>query len=156
MGLETGAKAPSFCLPDQNEKKTDLKDFAGKWVVLYFYPKDNTPGCTAEAVEFTARSKEFEKLGAAIIGVSADSPQSHRAFMEKQKLNLRLLSDADKKTLHAYGVWQKKKMAGREYMGIVRTTCLIAPDGKLVKLWPKVKVKGHIDEVLAALKNIRG
>ncbi|MBI5638351.1 MAG: thioredoxin-dependent thiol peroxidase [Nitrospinae bacterium] len=156
MELETGAKAPSFCLLDHNEKETALKDFAGKWVVLYFYPKDNTPGCTTEAVEFTARLKDFEKLGAAILGVSADSPKSHRAFIEKQKLDLRLLSDTDRKMLQAYGVWRKKKMAGREYMGIVRTTCLIAPDGKLAKVWPKVKVKGHVDDVLAALRKLKG
>lgn len=156
MGLETGAKAPFFCLLDHNEKETTLKDLAGKWVVLYFYPKDNTPGCTAEAVEFTTRLKDFEKLGAVILGVSADSPQSHRGFIEKQKLALRLLSDMDKKMLQAYGVWQKKKMAGREYMGIVRSTFLIAPDGKLVKVWPNVKVKGHVDEVLAALKELKG
>ncbi len=155
MGLETGAKAPFFCLLDHNEKETTLKDLAGKWVVLYFYPKDNTPGCTAEAVEFTARLKDFEKLGAVILGVSADSPQSHRSFIEKQKLALRLLSDMDKKMLQAYGVWQKKKMAGREYMGIVRTTLLIGPDGKLIKIWPNVKVKGHVDEVLAALKELK-
>lgn len=156
MGLETGKKAPSFCVLDHNEKETALKDFAGKWVVLYFYPKDNTPGCTAEAVEFTARLKDFEKLGAVILGISADSPQSHRGFIEKQKLNLRLLSDTDGKMLQTYGVWQKKKMAGREYMGIVRTTFLIAPDGKLVRMWPQVKVKGHVDEVLAALKELEG
>lgn len=156
MGLETGKKAPPFCVIDHNEKETALKDYAGKWVVLYFYPKDNTPGCTTEAVEFTARLKDFEKLGAAILGVSADSPQSHRGFIEKQKLALRLLSDTDKKMLQTYGVWQKKKMAGREYMGIVRTTCLITPDGKLAKVWPNVKVKGHVDEVLAALKELRG
>ncbi len=156
MGLKAGQKAPSFCLPDHDDKEVTLKEHAGKWVVLYFYPKDNTPGCTTEAVEFTARLKDFEKLGAAVLGVSADSTKSHRGFIEKQKLKLRLLSDADKKMLGDYGVWQKKKMAGREYMGIVRTTLLISPDGTVAHLWPKVKVNGHVDEVLATLKKLKG
>ena len=155
MEVEVGKKAPSFCLKDKDEKKHCLKDFAGKWVVLYFYPKDNTSGCTKEAVGFTEKKAEFEKLGAVIVGVSPDSPASHARFIEKKDLEILLLSDPEHKVLTKYGVWQKKKLYGREYMGVVRSTFLIDPKGKVAAVWRKVKVKGHVDAVLEKLKELQ-
>ena len=152
--LKIGDIAPSFCLLDQDENKVCLEDFKGKWVVLYFYPKDNTSGCTKEATEFTEKKEEFEKLGAIILGVSPDSPKSHRNFREKKKLTITLLSDQEHKILEIYGAWQLKKMYGREYMGVVRSTYLIDPTGKIAYIWPKVKVKGHVDNVLKKLKEL--
>ena len=150
--IKEGVKAPAFCLNNAAEKEYCLKDFEGKWVVLYFYPKDNTSGCTKEAVGFTEKKEEFEKLGAVIIGISPDSPKSHGLFIEKHNLNVLLLSDPEHKVLGKYGVWQKKKLYGREYMGVVRTTFLISPKGKIKHIWRKVRVKGHIEEVLSGLK----
>ncbi len=132
--------------------KLELNDFEGKWVVLYFYPKDNTSGCTKEAIGFTEKKEEFEKLGAVIIGISPNSPKSHGLFIEKHNLNVLLLSDPAHKVLGKYGVWQKKKLYGREYMGVVRTTFLISPKRKIKHIWRKVRVKGHIEEVLNSLK----
>lgn len=153
--LKIGDKAPEFCLLDADENKVCLKDFKGKWIVLYFYPKDNTSGCTKEAVGFTEKKEEFEKLGAIILGVSPDSPKSHRNFREKKGLNIKLLSDQEHKVLESYNVWQLKKMYGREYMGVVRSTFLIDPEGKIVHIWPKVKVTGHVEDVLEKLKEIK-
>jgi peroxiredoxin Q/BCP len=153
--LKEGMEAPEFCLRDANEREHCLKDFAGKWVVLYFYPKDNTSGCTKEAVGFTEKKAEFEKLGAEIIGISPDSPKSHGRFIEKHDLKILLLSDPEREVLKKYGVWQKKKMYGREYMGVIRNTFLIDPKGKIAAIWRKVKVKGHIDEVLDKLKSMQ-
>ncbi len=152
--VKEGVKAPAFCLKDAEEKTHCLKDFSGKWVVLYFYPKDNTSGCTREAVGFTEMKEEFEKLGAEIVGISPDSPKSHRRFIEKHSLGILLLSDPEHEVLTKYGVWQKKKMYGREYMGVVRSTFLISPDGKVAAIWRKVKVKGHVEEVLNKLKEL--
>ncbi len=152
--LKIGDKAPLFCLPNQNEEEICLSDFKGKWIVLYFYPKDNTSGCTKEAIGFTEKKEEFEKLGAVILGVSPDSPKSHRNFIEKKELTITLLSDQDHKVLEEYGAWQLKKMYGREYMGVVRSTYLIDPEGKIAYIWPKVKVAGHIDAVLEKLKEL--
>ncbi len=152
--LTEGVKAPEFCLKDENERKHCLKDFAGKWVVLYFYPKDNTSGCTKEAIGFTEKKAEFEKLGAEIIGISPDSPQSHGKFIEKHNLEILLLSDPEHEVLKKYGVWQKKKMYGKEYMGVVRSTFLIDPERKIAAIWRKVKVKGHVDGVLEKLRSL--
>jgi len=155
MAVEVGKEAPDFCLLDENGQKVCLNDFKGKWVVLYFYPKDNTPGCTKEAENFSELLPEFEKLGAVVIGVSPDSVESHKKFKEKRDLKVKLLSDESREVLKAYGVWQKKKMYGREYMGVVRTTYLIDPEGKVTHIWKRVKVKGHAEAVLNKLKDLR-
>jgi len=152
--LIAGNKAPEFSLPDENGKIVNLKDLRGKWVVLYFYPKDNTPGCTIEAQDFTAELQEFEKLSATVFGISRDSAESHRKFIEKKELKITLLSDADHKVMEDFGVWQLKKMYGKESMGIVRSTFLIDPDGKIAHVWPKVSVKGHVDEVKRVLADL--
>ena len=149
-----GRKAPAFTLENHNGEKTKLTDYAGKWLVLYFYPKDNTSGCTTEACDFTAGLPNFKKLDAAVVGVSPDSVKSHQNFIAKYKLKVDLLSDPDKKMLAKYGVWQEKSMYGRKYMGVVRTTVLIDPDGKVAHVWEKVKVKGHVDKVKAKLKEL--
>jgi len=149
-----GEKAPEFCLPDEKGKEICLKDFRGKWVVLYFYPKDNTSGCTMEAVNFTEHIDEFEKMNAMVIGVSPDPPKSHIRFMEKHGLKVKLLSDESHEVLQKYRVWQLKKMYGREYYGVVRSTFLISPDGEIVYEWRKVKVKGHVEEVLKKLEEL--
>ncbi len=153
--LEVGTKAPEFCLPNQDENEVCLRDIKGKWIVLYFYPKDNTPGCTTEACDFTANVPTFEDLDAVILGVSPDSPKKHRNFIEKKDLDITLLSDEDKKLCEEYGVWQLKKMCGREYMGVVRTTFLIDPDGKIAEIWSKVRVKGHVDKVRERLAELQ-
>ncbi len=152
--VEVGKKALNFCLPNQDEVEICLRDLKGKWVVLYFYPKDNTPGCTTEACEFTQELPKFEELNAVILGVSPDSSKKHRNFIQKKNLKITLLSDEEKKTLQEYGVWQLKKMCGREYMGVVRTTYLINPDGIVADRWEKVKVKGHVEEVRKKLEII--
>ena len=153
--LEVGQKAPDFCLPNQDGEEICLRDFEGSWVVLYFYPKDNTPGCTTEALDFTALKSEFEKEGAVILGVSPDSIKRHQNFIQKKDLQITLLSDEEKEVAKKYGVWQLKKMYGKEYMGIVRSTFLIDPDGKIAYIWPKVKVKNHAQEVLEKLKELK-
>ncbi|RJR17752.1 MAG: thioredoxin-dependent thiol peroxidase [Desulfobacteraceae bacterium] len=153
--LKRGDAAPDFTLEDAHGKLWRLSDNKGKWRVLYFYPKDNTSGCTAEAIDFTNLSKEFTDAGVVIAGVSADSPASHRKFIEKHGLGVTLLSDPEHRVLEQYGVWAKKKMAGREYMGIVRATFLIGPDGIIREVWPKVSVKGHASAVLEVLKEQR-
>ncbi len=154
--LEINDKAPEFCLPNQDENEVCLRDLKGKWIVLYFYPKDNTPGCSTEAIDFTQNLSDFEELDAVIIGISPDSPKKHRNFIEKKDLALTLLSDENKEVLKAYGVWQLKKMYGREYMGVVRSTFLIDPDGKIAYKWINVKVKGHVQKVKEKLKELQG
>lgn len=154
--LKEGVKAPDFCLPDQNGSEVCLKDFLGKWIVLYFYPKDNTSGCTKEAVGFSEAKEEFEKLRAVILGVSPDSVRSHKNFEEKKGLKITLLSDTEHKVLEAYGVWQLKKMYGREYYGVVRSTYLIDPQGIIRYIWKKVKVTGHVEAVKEKLKELKG
>ena len=156
MELKTGDQAPGFCLPDAEKGQVCLKDHRGKWVVLYFYPKDGTKGCTMEALEFTAAEDEFNAKGAVVLGVSPDSPESHVKFKEKNDLSITLLSDTEKEILTGYGVWQKKKMYGREYMGVVRSTYLIDPEGKIAYIWPKVKVAGHADAVMEKLGELQG
>ncbi len=150
--IEENKKAPQFTLPDQNGKKVSLKDFAGKKVVLYFYPKDNTPGCTKEACDFRDSIEDFKKIKAVVLGVSPDSVESHKKFAEKYDLPFPLLSDPDKKVLQKYGVWKEKSMYGRKYMGVERTTVVIDEKGKILKIFPRVKVKGHVDEVKKVLQ----
>ncbi|ADD08686.1 thioredoxin-dependent thiol peroxidase [Candidatus Aciduliprofundum boonei] len=150
--MKEGDIAEDFCLPDYEGKEHCLCDYRGKWVVLYFYPKDNTSGCTKEAKGFTEMQDEFEKLGAVIIGVSKDSPKSHAKFIEKHNLKILLLSDEEHKVLERYGAWGKKKNYGREYYGTIRTTFLIDPEGKIVKVWRNVRVNGHVEKVLEELK----
>ena len=152
--MKEGNEAPDFCLPDHEGKEHCLHEFRGKWIVLYFYPKDNTSGCTREAKDFTAMKGEFEKSGAVIIGISKDSPRSHARFIEKHNLGILLLSDENHGVIEKYGAWGKKKNYGREYFGTVRSTFLINPDGKIVKIWPKVRVAGHVEEVLNKLKEV--
>ena len=153
--LKIGQKAPEFCLKNQDEVEICLKDLKGKWVVLYFYPKDNTPGCTTEACDFTNELKEFEELDAIILGVSPDSCESHRKFIEKKDLKITLLCDEDRKVLKEYGAWGKKKMYGKEYEGVIRSTFLIDPEGNIAYVWPKVRVKGHVEKVKEKLKELK-
>ena len=149
--LEVGDKAPEFEALNQDGVKVALKDFIGKNVVLYFYPKDNTPGCTTEACEFSANYDQFIKNDTVIIGVSTDSVKSHAGFIAKQNLKHILLSDEDKEISKLYGVWQVKKNYGKEYLGIVRSTFVIGKDGKIVKIYKSVKAKDHAAKVLADL-----
>ena len=152
MELTEGKKAPTFSLPSDSGEKVSLTGFVGKFVVIYFYPKDMTPGCTQESCDFGASYKEIQKLGAVVLGVSRDSVASHERFKAKSKLPFALLSDADGKVCDKYGVWKEKSLYGRKFMGIERTTVIVGPDGKIAKIYPKVKVKGHVDEVIADLK----
>ncbi len=150
--LEEGKKAPAFSLKDQDGKVVKLADFAGKNVVLYFYPKDDTSGCTKEACAFRDEHSALQKAGAVVLGVSPDDEKSHTKFIGKYDLPFTLLADTEHAVAEKYGAWAEKSMYGRKYMGIVRSTFLIGKDGKLAKVWPKVKVDGHVDEVLAAVK----
>jgi peroxiredoxin Q/BCP len=153
--LESGKPAPAFTLPNQDGVKVRLSDFKGKYVVLYFYPKDDTPGCTIEACDFTAGLKGFEKLDATVLGCSADSPERHKKFIGKYNLKITLLSDADKKVMQQYGAYGEKMMYGKKTIGIIRSTVLIGPDGKVVRHWPKVQAKGHAEKVKLALEEAR-
>jgi len=150
--ISEGKKAPAFKLKDKDGKSYSLKDFAGKKLVLYFYPKDNTSGCTKEACSFRDNLNEFEKLNAVIVGVSGDSEASHKKFAEKFDLNFTLLSDESKEMLEKYGVWKEKSMYGKKYMGIERTTFIIDENGVIIKIFPKVKVDKHTEEVLTILR----
>ncbi len=154
--LIKGDTAPEFCLPNHEGKPICLRDFRRRWVVLYFYPKDNTSGCTKEALEFSGLKSRFEGMEAVIIGISPDSVESHRKFRERHALTITLLSDSDHEALEAYGVWQLKRMYGREYHGVVRSTFLIDPEGKIAEVWAKVKVKGHAEAVQCALRDAQG
>jgi len=149
--LSVGEKAPDFSLPTGDGKVLSLKDFRGKKVVLYFYPKDDTPGCTREACSFEENLDAVRKKGAVIIGVSADSPDSHQKFSKKYGLSFPLVSDENKNIVEAYGVWKQKSFMGRKYMGIERTTFVIDKEGKIQYMFEKVRVDGHTDQVLAAL-----
>jgi thioredoxin-dependent peroxiredoxin len=150
---ELGQKAPDFSAKDQTENLVTLDDFKASWLVLYFYPKDDTPGCTTEAKDFTGYAAEFDRLGAKIIGISPDSEKSHCRFIEKHDLSLQLLSDRDHQIAEAYSAWGLKKFMGREYMGILRSTFLIDPEGKIVYIWRNVKTKGHAAIVLKTLRD---
>lgn len=148
-------KAPEFCLPNQDDVEICLRDLKGKWVVLYFYPRDNTPGCTTEACEFTEAAPDFSDLDAIILGVSADSTKKHRNFIEKKSLGITLLSDESTDMMQEYGVWQLKKNYGKEYMGIVRTTLIINPEGVVKAVFEKVRVKEHVAKVKEELKSLQ-
>ncbi|MGH9449323.1 MAG: thioredoxin-dependent thiol peroxidase [Terriglobia bacterium] len=150
--LNAGDKAPSFSLLSDGGEKVNLRELLDKTLVLYFYPRADTPGCTSEANQFRDAKKELERAGARVVGVSADSVEDLQKFRDKYALNFPLLSDPDHVSLEAYGVWQEKNMYGRKSMGIVRTTYVIGTDGKVKQAFPRVKVDGHIHEVLAALK----
>jgi peroxiredoxin Q/BCP len=154
MALKVGDKAPTFKLKNQDGKTISLSDLKGQPVVLYFYPKDDTSGCTKEACNFRDEFPKFGKMKAEIIGISADSVESHKKFAEKYKLPFNLLSDEKKDAIEKYGVWQEKSMYGRKYMGIVRTTFIIDSSGKISKIFPKVKVDQHNEEVMEALKEL--
>ena len=154
-GLVVGKKAPAFTAKDQDDRVVRLGDFKGQWVVLYFYPKDDTPGCTNEACEFTASIKDFEKVDAVVLGCSPDSTERHRKFIAKYKLKVSLLSDPDHEVLEAYGAWGDKKLYGRSFVGVIRSTVIINPEGKIARHWPKVKAAGHAEEVGAALRELR-
>lgn len=150
--LKTGDAAPSFSLPANGDRTVSLTDYAKRKLVIYFYPKDNTPGCTTEAIDFTAAVKDFDKANTDIVGVSADSVKKHDNFIEKHNLGITLLSDEQQDMLNAYGVWVEKSMYGRNFMGIERATFLVGTDGKIEQIWRKVKVKGHVDAVLEAAR----
>ena len=155
MNLRVGARAPAFTLSDPKGKEVKLSDFRGKWVVLYFYPKDGTAACTKEACEFTEGIRAFGRLGAKVIGISPDSPDSHAKFAEKNRLKHLLLSDPDHEVIETYGAWGERSMYGKKYMGVVRSTWLVSPEGKLSFHWPEVKAAGHAEEVRAKLTQIR-
>jgi thioredoxin-dependent peroxiredoxin len=152
--LDAGAAAPDFDLPTDGGGKASLSALKGKKVVLYFYPKDDTSGCTAEAIAFNGLREKFKAAGAVLLGVSPDSAASHDKFKRKHDLKFALAADEKKTILEAYGVWQEKSMYGRKYMGVERATFLIGADGKIARVWRRVKVTGHADEVLAAAKAI--
>lgn len=154
--IETGKAFPDFTLPDQAGAMHSLAEYAGKWLVIYFYPRDNTAGCSLEASSFAALITKYGGLQTAVVGVSADSVKSHARFAEKLDLPFTLLSDSEHSLLEAAGVWQQKKMAGREYMGIVRSTYILDPQGVVRASWTKVKVDGHAEMVLAHLKELQG
>ena len=153
MKLKTGDAAPDFELDDQNGKVRRLSEFRGKKILLYFYPRDNTPGCTTEACQLRDNFPKFGKINAVVLGISTDSVESHKKFAQKYQLPFTLLADINKKVVKAYGVWQTKKFMGREFMGTVRTSFLIDERGKIVKIYEKVKPPVHAQEVLQDLKN---
>jgi peroxiredoxin Q/BCP len=153
--LTVGKKAPEFTLKNQDDESVKLSGLAGRWVVLYFYPNDDTPGCTVEACDFTAGLKDFEKMEATVLGCSPNSTESHRKFIAKYKLKIDLLADPEHKVLEKYGAWGEKNLYGKISMGVIRSTVIIDPAGKVAKHWPKVKAAGHADEVRAALKELR-
>lgn len=156
MAAEEGRKAPEFTLEASTGEKVSLKNYRGKWVVLYFYPKDDTPGCTKEACDFRDHAAELRKLGAEVLGVSPDGLKRHAKFIEKHGLNFPLLADEETEACKAYGVWVEKSMYGRKYMGVERSTFLINPEGKIAKAWRKVSVTGHGEEVARTLEGMKG
>jgi len=153
--LQIGDAVSDFCLPNQDEEEICFRDIKGRWIVLYFYPKDNTPGCTTEACDFTVALPDFDGLDAIVLGVSPDSPKKHRNFIEKKDLKITLLADEEKELCKAFGVWQLKKFMGKEYMGVVRSTFIIDSDGKIIATWDKVKVKRHVAEVKEKLEILK-
>ncbi|GAA6618800.1 thioredoxin-dependent thiol peroxidase [Scytonema sp. NUACC26] len=151
---EAGQKAPEFSVPDQDGHQVSLSELSGQWIVLYFYPKDDTPGCTTEAKDFTELNPDFSKMGAKILGVSVDSEKTHCKFINKHNLSITLLSDPQHQVADAYGAWRLKKFMGKEYMGVERSTFLIAPDQTIAYNWAKVKAKGHAAAVLTKLQEL--
>lgn len=157
--IEVGKKAPAFNLPNQDGEKVSLTSLVGSWVVLYFYPKDDTPGCTVEACDFTAGLAGFEELDAVVYGCSPDSPESHRKFIAKHALTVPLLSDPNHTAMEKYGAWGEKTLYGKKSVGVIRSTVLIDPEGKVAHHWKKVQAAGHaakVAEKLAALRAARG
>ena len=154
--IEEGKKAPAFTLPNQDDDKVRLRDLAGSWVVLYFYPRDDTPGCTVEACEFTEGIEAFDELDAVVLGCSPDSTDKHRKFIAKHDLRVTLLSDPDHKVMEKYGAWGEKKLYGKVTIGVIRSTVLIDPRGKIVRHWKRVRAKGHAESVRKALEAARG
>ena len=154
--LKVGNSAPDFSIINQNGKTIGLDDLLGKWSVIYFYPRDDTPGCTVEAKEFTELNNKFKENGASIYGVSPDNEAKHCKFIDKYDLEIDLLADTEKTMLSDYGVWQEKSMYGKTYMGVVRTTYLINPNGNIAEAWTKVKAKGHAEAVLNRLIELKG
>lgn len=153
--IEVGKKAPALTLVNQDDDKVKLSDYAGKWVVLYFYPKDDTPGCTIEACEFSEGIKDLEKLDAVVLGCSPDDAESHRKFIAKHKLKVDLLSDPSHKVMEKYGAWGEKNMYGKIKEGVIRSTVIIDPAGKVAHHWKKVGAKGHAEKVKAKLAALR-
>lgn len=153
--LSTGSPCPDFQLPDDTGATVSLADFKGKPFVLFFYPKDDTSGCTQEAIDFTGLKADFAAAGVEVLGVSPDPVKKHGKFRDKHELGVRLLSDEEKVLLGAFGVWVSKSMYGKSYMGVERTTALIDASGNIAKLWPKVKVPGHAEEVLVAARALK-
>lgn len=153
--MEIGTPAENFTLSDDMGQELSLSELRGQWVVVYFYPRDNTSGCTTEALEFTALQPEFAALGAVIVGISPDSCETHRKFKIKHDLGIRLLSDPDHLVMSGYGAWGEKKMYGRISQGVIRSTVLIDPDGNIACHWPRVRARGHAEKVLAALRERR-
>jgi len=152
MTLSIGDKAPDFTMPSDGGGSVSLSDFKERYLVLYFYPKDDTPGCTKEAIGFTESKSEFDTLNASILGVSKDTPAKHDKFIAKHDLKVGLGSDESGEMIESYGVWVEKNMYGKKYMGIERATYLIGPDGHILEIWRKVRVKNHVETVLTALK----
>lgn len=153
--LEIGNKLENFCLPNENSQIISLTDFRGKWIILYFYPKDNTPGCTTQACDFSENIINFEKLDAVVLGVSPDTARKHSNFITKYDLKITLLADINKELCQKFGLWKKKKFMGKEYMGVERTTFLISPDGNLAFKWENVKVKDHIYDIKLKLEELK-
>jgi thioredoxin-dependent peroxiredoxin len=151
--MNIGQSAPEFTALDRDGKSTQISDYQGQWLVLYFYPKDLTPGCTTQAIDFTSQLPQFQALNTQVVGISPDSIESHGKFIKKHNLAISLLSDPEHQIAEAYGVWQLKKFMGKEYMGIIRSTFLIDPDGKIVQIWSKVKVKNHAEIVLQEMRS---
>ncbi|MBL4601305.1 MAG: thioredoxin-dependent thiol peroxidase [Emcibacteraceae bacterium] len=152
--LEIGQKAPNFNLPDETGNNVSLDDFSNKNIILFFYPKDNTPGCTKESIGFSSIKDQFTALDTVILGASKDSVKKHQNFIKKHNLTVKLIVDEDDTLCDSYGVWVKKKLYGREYMGIERATFLIGKDGMIKQIWRKVKVDGHVEAVLEAVKQL--
>jgi peroxiredoxin Q/BCP len=156
MTIEAGKKAPAFKLENQDGETVRLGDLAGKWVVLYFYPKDDTPGCTIEACDFSGGLKAFEKLDAVVLGCSPDGAASHRKFIDKYGLKIDLLSDPKHTVMDKYGAWGKKNMYGKVTEGVIRSTVIIDPDGRVAHHWARVQAKGHADGVRKKLRELQG
>ena len=153
--VKINQQAPDFCLQDKEKQNICLNNFKGKWIILYFYPKDNTPGCTLEAINFSRKKPEFENLNTVVLGISPDSCESHQEFSDKHNITVALLSDPTHEVLKLYDVWKPKKLYGKEFLGVVRSTYIISPQGRIQHSWTKVKVPGHIETVLQKLTELQ-